>query len=134
MATQRGLIEPTPTKRSSQSSPASKIPKPILVGGLVFIIVAAGAWGVLGLRSGTPEVILEATTPGEKALGAINKAVFTDKTKMKWLSVSIGATEDKNGVMLSGQVKTRADLAELTALVNANKGSAEAKFDVTVGN
>jgi len=133
MATPSSSIDGSSPKRTPAPAALGKLPKPVLIGLLAFIIVAALGWSVIGFFQKTPEIVIAATSPGEIAAQEIGKVLYTEKTKMRWLSVSVAPAEDKAKVDVAGSVKTKADLDELTKIVEGAKGSATVNMTVKIG-
>jgi hypothetical protein len=132
MATPRSSLD-APAKKPAPAAKSSGVPRPVLIAGLSLIIIAALGWTIYISTSGSGDVVITSTREADTVQATVAKAVLTEQNKWKFSSISIAPSEDGKKVVVSGTVKTKADMDELTKLVDANKGGFPVEMTVTIG-
>lgn len=131
MATPRSSIE-APSKKPPAK--ASGFPRTALIAGLAIVIVAALSWTIYISAAGSGDVVITSTREADKVHATVAKAVLTEQNKWKFASISIAPSEDGKKVTVSGTVKTKVDLDELTKIVDASKGDFPVDMQVKIGD
>jgi len=132
MATPRSSLD-APAKKPAAAAKSVGVPRPVLIAGLALIIITALGWTIYISTSGSGDVVITSTREADTVQATVAKAVLTEQNKWKFSSISIAPSEDGKKVVVSGTVKTKADMDELTKLVDANKGGFPVEMAVTIG-
>jgi hypothetical protein len=132
MATPRSSLD-APAKKPATAAKSVGVPRPVLIAGLALIIVSALGWTIYISTGGPSDVVITSTREADTVQATVAKAVLTEQNKWKFSSITIAPSEDGKKVVVSGTVKTKADMDELTKLVDGNKGGFPVEMAVKIG-